>query len=70
MLRAGAAVCVEFVQGIELVSRSRSTLAGQKPMRRPSGLDDFSNAGDFMGTKIIHDNDVAWRQGRRESLLD
>jgi hypothetical protein len=31
----------------------------QKALRRPGGIDCFTNAGDFMGTEIIYDDDVA-----------
>jgi len=48
----------------------RRAAGRQKALRCPGGFDGFTNAGAFMGTEIIHDDNVARRQCRRESLLD
>ena len=60
-----------FELGENLFDRIEVRAVGrQKALRRPGGFDGFTNAGGFMGTEIIHDDDVARRQCRRESLLD
>jgi len=35
-----------------------------------TGLDSLPDADDLVGGQIVHDDDVAWAQGRRQHLLD
>ncbi len=39
-------------------------------LRRPGGFDGFTNAAVFVGTEIVHDDNVARRKCGRESQLD
>jgi hypothetical protein len=55
----------DLFDGIEV-----RTVGWQKALRRPGGLDGFSNAGAFVGTEVVHHHDFAWRQSRHEHLLD
>jgi hypothetical protein len=42
----------------------------QITQRRAGSLDRLSNAGDFVGWQIVHHDDVAPTQGRREKMFD
>src|SRR5665213_4272393 len=35
-----------------------------------TGLDSLPDASDLVGGQIVHDDDGAWAQGRRQHLLD
>ena len=38
--------------------------------RRAGGFDESAHLRSFMAGQIVHDDDVAWAQGRRQHLLD
>lgn len=45
-------------------------VGGQEPLAGSRCFDGLSNSGDLVGAQIVHDDDVAGRQGRRQNLLD
>ena len=45
-------------------------IGGQEPLAGSRSFYGFLNSGDLVGAQIVHDDDVAGRQGRRQDLLD
>ena len=42
----------------------------QMAQRRAGSLNRFPDAGDFVGWQVIHHDDIALAQGRREKMFD
>lgn len=59
----------EFCEG--LFDRVEVGTVGRQIMQaRPGSLDRFLDAGDFVRWQIVHHDDVALAQGRREKMFD
>src|SRR5581483_12496781 len=46
------------------------TIGRQKHQVGATGLDRLAYAGDLVAAEIVGQHDLAWREGRRQELLD
>ena len=58
-------LCEDLLDRIEV-----GRILRQEEAPRAAGANGFGDRRALVGAQIVHDNDVAWFQGRRQNLLD
>ena len=62
---------LNFKLGERLFDRIEVRAIGRQiAQRRASSLDRFPDTGDFVGWQVVHHDDIALAQGRREKMFD